>query len=242
MAGPSRWKRAKTRFGRGVGVASVAALLVIGVAPAAFSWDADEQGKDSWPTYTTTTAKYTTTMGQETSTSNGDDSTTTTSKGDDSTTTTDKYTTTTVKDTTTTTVKDTTTTTVKDTTTTTVKDTTTTTVPPGGEGCTPGYWKQQHHFDSWVGYSPSDDFETVFGVDASFSATLGAALRQGGGGELALGRHAVAALLNASNPEVDYAYTTAQVIALVQEAYATGDFEGVKDLFEEANEEGCPLN
>lgn len=26
----------------------------------------------------------------------------------------------------------------------------------GGEGCTPGYWKQRHHLDSWEGHAPSD--------------------------------------------------------------------------------------
>src|SRR5690606_30498275 len=25
------------------------------------------------------------------------------------------------------------------------------TPPSGGEGCTPGYWRQPHHFDSWTG-------------------------------------------------------------------------------------------
>lgn len=114
--------------------------------------------------------------------------------------------------------------------------------PSGGEGCTPGYWKQDQHLDSWVGYSPSQDYETVFGVDASFTKTLLEALGQGGGGEKALGRHAVAALLNAANPDVNYLYTEADVIAMVQQAYATGDFEGVKNLFAAQNEMGCPLN
>jgi hypothetical protein len=27
--------------------------------------------------------------------------------------------------------------------------------PPGNQGCTPGYWKQPHHLDSWVGYTPA---------------------------------------------------------------------------------------
>lgn len=114
--------------------------------------------------------------------------------------------------------------------------------PPGGQGCTPGYWKQEHHFDSWVGYTPWQDYETVFGVDASFSKTLVGAASQGGGGEKALGRHAVAALLNAANPDVNYLYTEAEVIALVQSAYATGDFEGAKNLLAAQNEIGCPLN
>jgi hypothetical protein len=57
-----------------------------------------------------------------------------------------------------------------------------------------------------------------------------------------LGRHAVAALLNASNPDVSYYYSEAEVITLVQEAYATGDFETAKDLLEQQNELFCPLN
>lgn len=111
-----------------------------------------------------------------------------------------------------------------------------------GEGCTPGYWKQPHHLDSWVGYSPDDDYETVFGVDASFDKTLRGALKQGGGGEKALGRHAVAALLNASSLDVSYAFTEAEVIAVVQDAYASGDFEGVKNQLAAENKQGCPIN
>jgi hypothetical protein len=115
-------------------------------------------------------------------------------------------------------------------------------VDEGGEGCTPGYWKQSHHFDSWVDFVPGDDYETVFGVDASFDKTLLGALKQGGGGEKALGRHAVAALLNSSNPDVSYAFTSAEVIAIVQDAYATGDFEEAKNQLADENEQGCPLN
>jgi hypothetical protein len=114
----------------------------------------------------------------------------------------------------------------------------------GGEGCTPGYWKQPQHLDSWVTYLPTDFFDTVFGVTSSFGSTftLLQALKQGGGGEKALGRHAVAALLNSVNPDVSYEFTTAEVIAIVQEAYATGDFKAAKKLLEEQNESGCPLN
>ncbi len=36
--------------------------------------------------------------------------------------------------------------------------------PPGGEGCTPGYWKQDQHFDSWVGFDQDDTLEDVFNV------------------------------------------------------------------------------
>jgi len=33
----------------------------------------------------------------------------------------------------------------------------------GGEGCTPGFWKQPQHFGFWAGFDPSDKYETVFG-------------------------------------------------------------------------------
>jgi hypothetical protein len=93
-----------------------------------------------------------------------------------------------------------------------------------------------------VGFSPGDDYETVFSVDAAFDATLGQAVRLRGGGENALARHAVAALLNSTNPDVDYAFTTAQVIDVVQDAYTTGNFEEAKDMLADENEEGCPLS
>jgi hypothetical protein len=112
----------------------------------------------------------------------------------------------------------------------------------GGQGCTPGYWKQRHHFGSWTLYSPGDDYGDVFGVDPTFDAeTLLEVLRQGGGGEIALGRHAVAALLNSTNPDVDYAYSTAQVISIVQDAYATGEFNAAKNMLAYENETWCPL-
>jgi cysteine-rich repeat protein len=111
----------------------------------------------------------------------------------------------------------------------------------GGEGCTPGYWKQEHHFGNWVGYSPTDVFDDVFGVEALGDATLLDALWARGGGLYALARHATAALLNTANSEVDYMYTEAEVIALVQEAVASGEYNWAKDQLAYANEEGCPL-
>lgn len=118
--------------------------------------------------------------------------------------------------------------------------------PPGGtEGCTPGYWKARQHFDAWVGYMPNDSFEAVFGVDVPGSPTLLDALSAGGGGLDALMRHATAALLNAASPDVAYAgaYTSpAQVIAAVQNAIQSGDYEPLKDALDAANNAGCPLN
>lgn len=114
----------------------------------------------------------------------------------------------------------------------------------GGQGCTPGYWKVDQHLDSWVGYAPGDSYNAVFGVADPDNPTLLEAMWRGGGGYKALGRHAVAGLLNASSPDVDYAYTEAQVILIVQGAFATGDYEGAKDMLEAENGDmtPCPLN
>ena len=107
----------------------------------------------------------------------------------------------------------------------------------GGEGCTPGYWKNTRmHSCAWdqAGYSPNQDFDTVFGTNYfDPNRTLLTALQTGGGGYDALGRHAVAALLSASHSGVDYGLTVQQVI----DAVKAGD----KDLLEWYNEMGCPL-
>lgn len=114
--------------------------------------------------------------------------------------------------------------------------------PQTGEGCTPGYWKQSQHFDSWPApYTPGTLFGTVFD-DAFPGMTLLQVASQGGGGLNALGRHTVAALLNAASGGVDYDLTVAQVIAGFNSAYASGDYETQKNIFEGYNELGCSLN
>jgi hypothetical protein len=146
-------------------------------------------------------------------------------------------------------------------------------VPQEAQGCTPGYWKQEQHFGSWVGYSPGILFSEVFdrtitikykednGSPANWRGskpritykqmngqpvdledpTLLQALNANGGGINALARHAVAALLNANNPDVNYEYSVAQIISMVQLAIDSGDYGPTKDMLEMANEEYCPL-
>ena len=113
--------------------------------------------------------------------------------------------------------------------------------PPGGdEGCTPGYWK--NHLTRWEGYAPGADFDATFGVDLfTPDRTLLQAVNLGGGGTRALARHGVAALLNAASASVDYAYTTAQVIDIVQGdgAYAGITVAERTSLLVDANEAGC---
>ena len=105
----------------------------------------------------------------------------------------------------------------------------------GHEGLTPGYWK--NHPESWppTGYNTGQTFSAVFGVGPS-NKTLLQVLNTGGGGKKALGRHAVAALLNATHPNIDYFFSEAEVIQMVQDAYASSDYEGAKDILEVFNE------
>ena len=113
----------------------------------------------------------------------------------------------------------------------------------GGEGCTPGYWRQSHHFDSYPApYAPDTLFADAFGVDAFPGLNLAQASRLRGGGLNALGRHAVAALLNAASSDVSSDLTVMQVITSFQNAYADGEYEGTKDMFAGYNEQSCPLN
>lgn len=112
------------------------------------------------------------------------------------------------------------------------------------EGCTPGYWKQPHHFDSWVGYTPNTLFSSVF-ENAFPGKTLLEVLQTGGGGLDALGRHTVAALLNAANDEVFYGgMTTADVISAFNAAFpgSNSAYTTLKNRFEAANEAGCSIN
>jgi hypothetical protein len=122
--------------------------------------------------------------------------------------------------------------------------------PPGNEGCTPGFWK--NHPEAWVGFTTGQTLESVFDVPDALgldNATLLEALSfQGGSGNVGaariLLRAAVAALLNAASPDVDFTLTTAEVIAQVNTALASQDRATMLALatdLDAANNLGCPL-
>lgn len=117
-----------------------------------------------------------------------------------------------------------------------------TTPPPGGEGCTPGFWKNHPEAYAGTGYSPTTTLGSVFvGLSPTYaSLTFDQALNLTGGGLDALLRQAVAALLNASSPDVDYPLSAAEVISLTNAAIASGDYESTKDLFDEFNNLTAP--
>jgi hypothetical protein len=104
----------------------------------------------------------------------------------------------------------------------------------GGEGCTPGFWK--NHLTHWAatGYSPNDVFDDVFECEIfGDDTTLGWAVNNPGILQN-LAFHGVAALLNAAHPDVEFGYSEAEVRGFV--------CDGDKDSLEEANEAGCPLS
>jgi hypothetical protein len=131
--------------------------------------------------------------------------------------------------------------------------------PLGNEGCTPGFWKQSQHFDSWTApFTPGQSLISAFPSLDELTATqenrtLLATLAQGGGGVTALLRHFVAAVLNAANPDVTSKYENIQAIVDAVETVLQGgtatlggvqfsSVEALKNALEAANELGCPLS
>ncbi|MGF7186704.1 FMN phosphatase YigB (HAD superfamily) [Desulfitispora alkaliphila] len=114
------------------------------------------------------------------------------------------------------------------------------------EGCSPGYWGRPQHLNSWAPteYSTDDIFNTVFNRNAlDSSTTLLQAINPSTPMTLLkqLARQAVAALLNATHPAINYSLTESQVIKMFQDAFDSGEFEKTKDEFDAYNNLFCPL-
>lgn len=126
-----------------------------------------------------------------------------------------------------------------------------------GEGCTPGYWK--NHEDAWgpTGYSPDDKLKDVFEEVENWPAyaplknkTLLEALEFPGGDTLRekaqiLLRAAVAALLNASHPDVNYTMPVGDVIDEVNAALESQNKDTIINLataLDNDNNLGCPID
>ena len=123
-------------------------------------------------------------------------------------------------------------------------------------GCTPGYWKQTHHFGNWTApFDPADPFSDHF-ENAFPGMTLLDVLKQGGGGQKALGRHLVAALLNAayfeSTPQYlynvplwvgDTITVPGEVVHVFNDLFpgTRREYTTLKNRLAAANETGCPL-
>jgi hypothetical protein len=129
----------------------------------------------------------------------------------------------------------------------------------GNQGCTPGYWKQSQHFDSWpAAYSTGQAISTVFNVPGTYTlngAGLGTyTLLQGlsfqGGNDLSgkaqiLLRAAISAVLNSGS--VQYGMSLTDIVSSVNAALASGDATQIINLattLDNLNNGlgGCPLN
>ncbi len=119
-------------------------------------------------------------------------------------------------------------------------------------GCTPGFWKTHPNVWGPTGFTPGQTVGSVFTVpfSALSNATLIQALAFQGGStvqaaDAILLRAAVAALLNSAHPLVGYPLTTAQVIAQVNAAIATGDRGTILALASQLdgfNNAGCSID
>ena len=112
-------------------------------------------------------------------------------------------------------------------------------VPPENgdyEGLTPGFWK--NHLDAWDTYTPSQTLGSVFTAGVWYFPgmfSLQMALRFHGGPFLPgatriLLRSAVAALLNAAHPLVNYPMTQAEIISQVNSALTSMNRDTILDL------------
>jgi len=128
--------------------------------------------------------------------------------------------------------------------------------PCGLEGCTPGYWKNSP--DCWCeAYYPTMTLDQVFdfdqvGIKDSIlelrGKTLMEALKFKGGASKKqkmriLLRHAVAALLNGCNENVDYPVSESYVIDAVDEKLVSlTQILQLKDELQDYNQLGCPIS
>jgi hypothetical protein len=140
------------------------------------------------------------------------------------------------------------------------KTPTRTPTPVPFQGCTPGYWKQDQHFDSWRVYVPTGASATLLkslfnlngftNLDGNATAndTLLDALNYQGGDDLRgaaqiLLRAAAASVLNAQS--VNYPKTLAQIQSAVNSALASSDRSTMLELasiLDVLNNAPCPLN
>lgn len=94
-------------------------------------------------------------------------------------------------------------------------------------------------------YEPSDSFVDIFEVDTRDVALVQALEGKGGGPRAvrAMKWHAVTALLNATHPDISFAFTEDAVIEYVQQAFANDErFDEATERLAAENTQGCPLD
>lgn len=128
----------------------------------------------------------------------------------------------------------------------------------GGKGCTPGFWKTHtglaKYPNAWppTGYSSGQTVGSVFAVPfpTLANATLADGLAFQGGNTVEekseiLLRAAIAAVLNAAHPGVDYPMSVQGIVGTVNAALASSDGGTIVALagaLDSQNNLGCPIN
>jgi len=128
------------------------------------------------------------------------------------------------------------------------------------EGCSPGFWKNESFKRGAVQWGPTGFMNSTFWSEVPFAdiaedlrlkgpnilgdaadPALLDALNAKGGIPNSFAREAVAAILNAAHPEIDYPLTVGQIIILVDAAVGDdADMETLRGLLRTLNHVDCP--
>lgn len=106
-----------------------------------------------------------------------------------------------------------------------------------GEGCAVSFWRNEENLEHWPedrppGHSAGEYFPGLTYLDV---------LRLEGEGLNALGREAVAGMVNAAHPGIAYGVTPSQVRGAFMQAAGSGEYESLKNVLEALNRRSCPL-
>ena len=127
--------------------------------------------------------------------------------------------------------------------------TTTTTTPKAGRAARPGSGRTTPiRRGPASGLTPTTRTDLVSSVFSAAPAGIGsktllAGLQQGGGQLDALTRHAIAAVLSAAHPDIDYPLTVDEIVDMVNDAYlGLTDVEDLKNDLDTFNNLGCDIS
>jgi hypothetical protein len=107
-----------------------------------------------------------------------------------------------------------------------------------GEGCAFEFWRTEENLQLWPEGRPPTHSAGEYFPELTYLDVLWL----DGGGLNALGREAVAGILNAAHPEVEYGVTASQVRGAFMQAAASGEYESLKNVLEALNRRNCPLD
>lgn len=121
------------------------------------------------------------------------------------------------------------------------------------EGCTPQFWGNRIYPGPWgvspwtaTGYDPGTSFPSVFGttdveLDRALSSAVTLPSTYNNDVNAVFANDAVAALLNASSPNIKYGVSSDMVLSWARWAVGSGTLSLFNSLVEPLNQRSCPL-